>query len=187
MDSSVIVWASIGLVVLAGIIVIYLLVAIFGGQPVYLGAACNPIPTFLCDPHSLLFNTSGVYDTLGVQIGQTGLGTLYNLQLACVANYSGTTIITPVPSSAWQTISTTGEALSEKGPAINAMDLPPQGSADITGLRCYNQTGTPLANEPNGSVYNGEILANFSTIRCDGVACDWQQTKIAAFSLKVVK
>lgn len=188
MGSNLMTWVAIIAVVLAGIVAIYLLMLYFGGMPVYLGPSCTAEPTFVCHALSLSFYTGGAYDTLNVTIGQTGVSTLYNLQIACVSNYSGTgTMLMPVPHSAWQTISSSGQALQEGGISATAFDLGPEGGISISGLKCYNQTGAVLANEPNGSVYSGALLANFSTVRCDSVPCNWEQLKVATFTLKVAK
>ncbi|MCW6160189.1 MAG: hypothetical protein LVQ95_03840 [Candidatus Micrarchaeales archaeon] len=188
MASNLIMWIVIFAVVIIGIIAVAVIFSVFGAEPVYLGPSCAAEPTFVCHQRYFSFETSGVYDTLNASIGQLGVSTLYNLQIACVSSYSGTDgAIVPVPASAWQTISASGQAFQNGGVYSTALDLGPEEGIAITGLRCYNQTGVALANEPNGSVYTGVLLANFSSVRCDDVPCSWQQLKIAAFSLRIIK
>lgn len=188
MASNFVMWIVIFAVFAAGVVAVALLFSVFGAQPVYIGPSCTAEPTFVCHQRYLSFDTAGMYDTLNASIGQLGVSTLYNLQLACVSNYSGIgSEFVPVPASAWQTISTSGQAFQNGGLYSTALDLGPEEGIAVSGLRCYNQTGVALANEANGSVYTGILLANYSTIRCDDTGCNWQQLKIATFSLKVIK
>ncbi len=188
MASNFVMWIVIFAVVIAGIAAVAVLLSVFGAEPVYLGPSCTAEPTFVCHQRYFSFDMNSVYDTLNASIGQLGVSTLYNLQVACVSNYSGTDgTIMPVPASAWQTISASGQAFQGSGVYSTALDLGPEEGVTLSGLKCYNQTGVALANEPNGSVYTGVLLANFSSVRCNDVACNWQQLKMATFSLRVIR
>lgn len=114
----------------------------------------NTVPNLQTDGN-LSFN-------LSQDIGQT----MYNIGMACTAMATNTTPPRfPNPPTAMVYLSSNGSAtnIPANGPARGALTLSNLQKVTVTGLKCFNQSGSPLSNPINiGTLFDGYLWINYT-------------------------
>ena len=181
--------ASSGFLIIV-IIAIAALISLFAGLGVFspaamCGAQCVADSGFFCQ--SPIINVNG---NLSLTFGQSTGESFYNIGFACAASADSNGL--PLPEYSMVYLSSSGNSTAQLANPHYAgpLNLTSGGTTQITGLKCFDNNGNPLAQGSNtayiGTTFFGSVWINYTLDpTAPGAANRMLTQKVATIGLKV--